>query len=89
MPVLVTAEVAGQTQQGYEGMRGMLEGVQRTAPGFVLHAAHAVEGGWRVLEVWETKADADRFFATHVAPVLPPGIRPKRTTLELASLIRP
>ena len=88
MAVLMTAEVAGQTEQGYDGMRTHLDALLESAPGFVLHTAHPVEGGWRVLEIWETKEDADRFFAQHVAPNLPPGIRPKRSIQPLHSLIR-
>jgi hypothetical protein len=89
MAVLVTAEVAGQTQQGYDGMLQFLAGSIKAAPGFVLHSAHPVDGGWRILEVWETKEAANQFFAKHVAPNLPPGIRPKRTVQELHSLVRP
>jgi len=88
MAVLVTAEVHGQTESGYDGMLAALGGAIRAAPGFVLHAAFPVEGGWRVLEIWETPADANQFFAEFVAPNLPPGIRPKRTTQELHSLVR-
>jgi quinol monooxygenase YgiN len=88
MTVLVTAEVAGQTQQGHDGMLGALAGSIRAAPGFVLHTAHPVEGGWRVIEVWEKKDAANQFFATHVAPNLPSGIRPKRTVQELHSLVK-
>ena len=55
MAVLVTAEVAGQTQQGYDGMLAALAESIKAAPGFVLHSAHPVEVGWRVIEVWETR----------------------------------
>ena len=89
MPVMVTAEVQGQTLQGYEGMLGALGGVIREAPGFLLHTAHPVEGGWRVIEIWESKKAADQFFATTVAPNLPPGIRPKRSMQELHSVVMP
>lgn len=52
MAVLITAEVKGQTQEGYEGMLGILiENIEK-APGFVLHTAHPLEGGWRVIEIW-------------------------------------
>lgn len=88
MPVLVTAEVAGQTQQGYEGMLAGLESVLKQAPGFVIHSAHPVDGGWRVIEIWESKEEANRFFAEFVAPNLAPGIRPKRSIQELHSLLR-
>ena len=88
MAVLVTAEVAGQTREGYDGMLEALTETIRTAPGFVLHTGHPVEGGWRIIEVWETKDAANQFFAKHVAPNLPPGIRPKRTVQELRGLLK-
>lgn len=88
MPVLVTAEIAGQTQQGYEGMLAGLGTVLKQAPGFVMHSAHPVDGGWRVLEIWESKEEANRFFAEFVAPNLPAGIRPRRSVQELHSLLR-
>lgn len=89
MAVPVTAEVKGQTQQGYDGMLGMLAGSIKQAPGFILHTAHPIEGGWRVIEVWESQNDANQFFAQHVHPNLPPGIKPKRSFQALHSLLRP
>ncbi|MEQ1439124.1 hypothetical protein AAG565_07155 [Fontimonas sp. SYSU GA230001] len=89
MAVMITAEVKGQTQQGYDGMLAVLGPVIRQAKGFILHAAHPVEDGWRVIELWESKADADQFFAKNVAPHLPPGIRPKRSVQTLHALVRP
>jgi len=86
---MVTAEVAGQTETGYDGMLGMLEQYLTAAPGFILHTAYPIEGGWRVVEIWESKEAANRFFADNVHPNLPPGIRPVRTFQELHSLIRP
>ena len=89
MAVLVTAEVQGQTQQGYDGMFAVLADGLKQAPGFVLHTAHPIEGGWRIIELWESKIDANQFFAKNVAPNLPPGIHPKRSVQELHSLLRP
>lgn len=88
MAILMTAEVPGQTEQGYDGILQGLEKLLRAAPGFIMHAAHPVEGGWRVFEMWESKDDANRFFAEHVAPNLPPGVRPKRSIQALHSLVR-
>jgi hypothetical protein len=87
MAVLVTAEAHGQTKQGYDGMFALLADVLKQAPGFVLHTAFAVEDGWRVIEVWNSKEEANQFFAQHVAPNLPPGIHPKRSVQELHSLL--
>lgn len=89
MAVMVTAEVPGQTEQGYDGMRAGLEAAIKAAPGFVFHSAHPIDGGWRVIEVWESRQHANDFFAKAVHPNLPPGIKPRRTFQELHSLICP
>ena len=88
MAVLVTAEVPGQTREGYDGMLAALEGPLREAKGFIAHGAGPAGDGWSVFEVWESAEDATAFFAKYVDPNLPPGIKPKRKILELHSLIR-
>jgi hypothetical protein len=90
MAVMVTADVPGQTQEGYDGMLDVLGDSIRSARGFIGHyAGRSDAGGWTCIEVWETAEDATRFFATHVHPHLPPGITPKRTIRELHSCVRP
>jgi hypothetical protein len=86
MAVIVMAEVHGQTAAGYDGMLNVLAERLKQAQGFVLHSAYVVDGSWRVVEVWQSKAEADQFFAKQVAPHLPPGVRPKRTVFEAHSL---
>ena len=87
MAVIVMVEVHGQTQAGYDGMANVLFDRAKQAPGFVMHSAYQVDGAWRVLEVWQSKADADGWFAKQVAPHLPPGVRPKRQLFETYSLV--
>ena len=87
MAVLIVGEVKGQTRQGYDGMMAVVGEVLKQAPGHILHMSHATDDGWRVIEVWQSKAEATQWFATYVAPNLPPGIRPKRTIYELHSLL--
>ena len=89
MAVLITAEVPGQTLQGYEGMIAVLGPLIRQAKGFIAHGAGPAEGGWRSFEVWESAEEATKFFAEHIQPSLPPGVKPKRTILQLHSLVRP
>lgn len=89
MAVIVISDVRGQTPQGYDGMLAMLNEALKQAPGFILHASHPVENGWRVIEVWRSQDDATRFFAAHVAPKLPDGIRPKLTFQPLHSVVTP
>lgn len=83
MAVLIIAEIKGQTAEGYDHMIADMGPIIREAPGRLMHASHAAEDGWRVIEVWESKELANDWFAKFVAPRLPPGIRPRRTFQEL------
>lgn len=87
MAVLITADVPGQTREGYDGMVAALAGVMRQAPGFVMHTAFPVEGGWQVVEIWESAKDANQFFATFVHPNLPSGVKPRRSLQDLHNLV--
>jgi hypothetical protein len=87
MAVLVIAEVQGQTQEKYDGMLAVLEPALRQAKGFIAHGAGPAGGGWRTFEVWESQADATQFFARYIHPNLPAGITPRRTLVELHSLV--
>jgi hypothetical protein len=88
MAVMVISEVEGQSSQGYDGMLAVLDEALRRSPGFIMHTSHPVESGWRIVEVWESREDAARFFAAHVAPKLPDGIRPKLSFQPLHSLLK-
>jgi len=43
----------------------------------------------RVIEIWQSREDAARFFASAIAPNLPEGIRPKLTFEPLHDLLQP
>jgi quinol monooxygenase YgiN len=87
MAVLLTAEVSGQTREGYQAtVDALREGIVK-APGFILHMSAPSEDGWTVIEVWESKREASDWFARHVAPALPEGITPHRTFRELNNVI--
>ena len=87
MAVLVTADVPGQTEEGLARMMVVLEPALRQAKGFIAVGHGVVGGGMKVFEVWESQADATRFFAEHIHPNIPPGITPKRSYLDLCSLV--
>lgn len=88
MAVIMTSEIAGQTVQGYDGLLKVVAPALQAAQGFVVHASHPINGGWRVVEIWETREDAARFFATTIVPHLPEGIRPKLTFALLHDVLR-
>ena len=87
MAVLVIADVQGQTAEGYDSMLAALETELKEAPGFIAHGAGPSVDGWKTFEVWETLSEATRFFAGYVRPLLPEGVTPKRTIVELDSLV--
>lgn len=89
MAVIMTSDIAGQTLQGYEGLLKTVSPALQAAQGFVLHASHPIDGGWRVVEIWGTREDATRFFAGNIAPHLPKGIRPKLGFAPLHDVLRP
>jgi hypothetical protein len=56
------------SQEMYEKVREQL-GLQDAPAGGIFHAAGpGPNGGWRVIEVWESQEDADRFFQEHLRP---------------------
>jgi len=80
MPVLIIGEQPSLTEEGYLKLFGSVEPHFRSAAGFIAHSGGAhPDGGWRVIELWETEADAQAFFEAHVMPNVPPGIVPQRT----------
>ena len=89
MSVMIISEVSGQSPQGYDGMLAVVGEALRQAPGFIMHASYSADDGWRIVEVWNSREDATRFFAAYVAPHLPAGIRPKLYFQPLHSLVKP
>ncbi|TMF06387.1 MAG: hypothetical protein E6I52_00560 [Chloroflexi bacterium] len=82
----IRTELAGVTQQQYDGMHEVFGPLAGQAPGFIAHIAGPTEGGWYMTEVWESKADYDRFMQEHVFPKLPPDApRPKIQEFEVYS----
>ena len=79
MAILMIAEVAGQTLEGYEATLAVVADKLRQAPGFMMHTAHPTATGWRVIEMWQSREDSGRFFAANIAPNLPKGVHPKVT----------
>jgi heme-degrading monooxygenase HmoA len=89
MAVLMTSDVAGQTLEGYAGLFNAVSPALKRAQGFLMHVSHPLDGGWRVIEIWNSREDAARFFASTIAPNLPDGIHPKLTFEPLHDVLQP
>jgi hypothetical protein len=77
MPIMMKAEVYGQTLDGYTQVFNALAPLYSVTPGFIAHMSHAIAGGWCVMDVWASKDDFEQFFRQHVVHRLPADVRPK------------
>jgi hypothetical protein len=68
MPIAMIFDAPGQTVERNDRVLEHLrqQGVTMPVAGQLVHLAGPYEGGWRVIDVWESQADADRFFTDHL-----------------------
>ena len=79
MAVVQIHELPGMTREQYEQAVRELN-LSGPPPGSHLHASGPMEGGWRIVEVWESEEAAGAYYSseqfqqmTHPAPIL--GVR--------------
>ena len=60
----------GQTQEQYDAAVEQLNLAESLPEGWIFHAAGPIEGGWRVVEVWESQEAADAYFQERLGQVL-------------------
>jgi hypothetical protein len=86
MAVLMIGEVPNLTEEVYGGMIEQMKPLLTAAKGFIAHSGGPhPDGGWRVVEMWESEADGQSWFDENVKPNLPPDIVPTRTYYPLHS----
>ncbi len=78
------------SQQGYDAVREKLD-LENPAGGIFHAAGPSPDGGWRVIEVWESEEDAKRFVNERLLPAFeavgtppppPPQIWPVHNYME-------
>lgn len=65
MAVGLLIEIPGGTQQQYDAVMDRLDLARPDAiwpEGILCHVAGPMEGGWRVVDVWQSQEHFDRFF---------------------------
>jgi hypothetical protein len=88
MPVLMIGEVPNLTEEIYAGMIGQMAPLMRAASGFISHTGGpSPTGGWRVIEIWESEEDGQKWFNENVKPNLPPEIIPDRRYFPLHTAV--
>jgi hypothetical protein len=69
MAVAMIVDSPDGSQELYERVRDLI-GLDRPAGGIFHLAGPGPDGGWRVIEVWESRKDAERFFTERVLPAM-------------------
>ena len=92
MAIGFVLDIPGMTEAQYRTVRDVLgEGLQ---PGNLVHMAGPIEGGWRVVEVWESPEAMGAFFQSPEAasafqagnvPQIQPDVFPIDTVVAAAS----
>ncbi len=82
MAIAVVVDNPAGSQEMYEKVRAQL-GLEQPAGGIFHAAGPSPDGGWRVLEVWESREDATRFREERLMPAFDaagvprPAVRPQ------------
>src|SRR5712691_9013763 len=68
MAVAFLQELPGTTQEQYDQVLEAFRG--KTAEGRIFHVAGPMEGGWRIVDVWESQEAVNKFFQEQLGPEL-------------------
>jgi hypothetical protein len=87
MAVLMIGEVPNLTEEIYGSLLEQMKPTMLASQGFIAHSGGPSPSGdgWRVVEMWDSEADAEAWFHTNVEPNLPPDIVPDRRFFPLHS----
>lgn len=66
----VCQDMVGVSESDYKAVLAELDGAGDRAEGLVTHVAGPVEGGYRIIDTWKSRADAEAFWAEHLTPAV-------------------
>jgi hypothetical protein len=61
MAVGIRIKIAGVTAEQYDRLYAAIDPDGNPPDGLIFHASGPVDGGWRVLDFWESREHFDRF----------------------------
>jgi hypothetical protein len=70
MAVGLLFEIQDMTREQYDGMIEASGLADRLPPGQIAHVAGPMDGGWRVVDLWESRDHFDRFAIETLAPLM-------------------
>ena len=68
MAVGIRAKFAGLGAEQFDKLEAALDPRGDVPDGLIFHASGPIDGGWGVLDFWESRAQFDSFAATRIGP---------------------
>jgi hypothetical protein len=68
MAVMPMITFAGGTEEQYRAVHSHMRVDENPPPGMIFHSAGPVDGGWRVVDFWESRGAFDRFLESGFGP---------------------
>jgi heme-degrading monooxygenase HmoA len=66
MAVGIRIKLPGVTQEQFDKVNEHVMGSGDMADGMIFHSSGPIDGGWGVIDFWESRADFDAFFGSRV-----------------------
>ena len=63
MPIGIRIKLPGVTQEQFDTAHDHINPERTTPKGLVFHASGPIDGGWGIIDFWESRADFDAFSA--------------------------
>lgn len=70
MAIGLRMKIEGGTAEMYDGLDGGMNIDADPPEGLIFHAAGPIEGGWGILDFWESREDFDRFQENRLGPAM-------------------
>jgi hypothetical protein len=70
MAVGLIMEIPGMTSEVYDEVNGKVNPPDDPPDGLLFHMGGPIDGGWRVVDAWESREAFDRFAAETLGPVI-------------------
>jgi hypothetical protein len=86
MTVLAKMIIDGMDEAAYDQLSGYLSKLLMKDPGFMMHVAYPGSAGFYVEEVWQSRAQFERWFNEEVKPNVP---QVQQEVIELHQMVQP
>ena len=68
MAVGIRFKLEGITQEQFDAAHDLINADRSAPSGLLFHASGPIDGGWGIIDFWESRADFDKFAAEKIGP---------------------